>query len=151
MRKFRFHLQTVLDLRKRAEDEALRAVGLAQQQLVAENARRERCLADLTESHRQLEALGGTVASGRDYQTQQVFIEGTHHRIRLAEHAILRASRSVEKAMHAFLIAKRRTRAIEVLRERAQAEHKRQVARKEFKEQDDINVMRSRILPEHLA
>lgn len=144
MKKFRFQLQTVLDLRKRAEDEALRAVALAQKARQVEIERREACLAQLSTSYRNLEALNANPAAGTAYQAEQTFIDGTKHRIAMAEQAILRASRGVEKAMHAFLLARRKTRAIEVLRERAFAEYKHEVSRAEFKELDDLNVMRSR-------
>ena len=58
----------------------------------------------------------------------------------LSVFAIFRASKNVEKALRAFLFARRQTRMIESLREKAFAEFKRDLAKKEQKQLDDLTI-----------
>ena len=58
------------------------------------------------------------------------------------DQAIVRASRSVEKALRAYLTARRQTRMIETLREKDYQEFKKMVAKKEQKELDELSAMR---------
>jgi flagellar export protein FliJ len=88
----------------------------------------------------------GIEAIGIDaFQLEQNFIFGTKQRIVQQDQALVRASRGVEKALRAYLHARRQTRTIEMLREKQYQEFRKALTKKEQKELDELSVMRARL------
>ncbi|MBY0470331.1 flagellar export protein FliJ [bacterium] len=152
MRKFHFELEAVERVRKAKEEEALRSLGVAQRALVRERERRDSLFKDLANSLNRREQLGASgEISSTAIQMETDFVEGTKKRIIQAEHTCMRAQKAVDKAMRGYLQARRQTRMIEVLRERAFESYKKAAAKREQKDMDDLNIMRARILKEGRA
>jgi flagellar FliJ protein len=146
MRKFRFQFETVLKVRKQREQDALAALGAAQRVYQLEQARKQELEMRLSESLGRRERLGqGSATTPVAFQLEQAFINGTKQRITQADQAIFRASRGVERALRNYLGARRQTRMIEMLEEKAYAEYRKEASRKERKEQDELTVMRARL------
>lgn len=138
MQRFRFKLEAVEKVRKNAEDTALRALAEAQRRLHECQQHKLELLKSLDESRKRREDLGKGEVAVSFVQTETDFITGTKQRIIQAEQAIFRASRSVEKAMRGYLHARRATRSIELLREKAYQEFRRELRREEQKKLDDL-------------
>lgn len=145
MRRFRFQFETVLTARKTREEEALRALGLAQQAYQGELRIKAALSNDLEASLRRRESLGIDPIGAAAFQLEDDFISGQKHRLIRAEQAILRASRGVEKALRHYLSTKRQTRMIETLREKAYLDFKKALAKYEQKQADEMTVMRDRL------
>src|SRR5579885_2601728 len=103
MPKFRFRLENILKLRKSREDEALRALGSAQRAYQDCVSAKVALLGELEAALRRRESLGSTAVTIDAFKLEQSFIDGTKQRITRADHAILRASKAVEKALRAYL------------------------------------------------
>jgi len=145
MKKFQFQFATVLSVRKSRENDALSALGAAQRAYQLELARKQELMGALRGALDRREDLGRKNATpALSFQLEQAYINGTKQRIVRADQAIVRASRGVEKALRSYLHARRQTRMIELLEERAFAEFKKQRANKERKELDELTILRAR-------
>ena len=105
----------------------------------------KKSLAQLRASLERREQLGQQPVSISSFQSEQAFITGTKQWIIRADQAILRASRGVEKALRTYLIAKRQTRMIEILYDKEYVDYRKQLAKKEQKDLDDLMIMRARL------
>jgi flagellar export protein FliJ len=144
MRKFLFRFATVLRARKAREEECLRALGQAQQQFQLELERKRALQGALADSLLRREQLGSDApASPLEFRMEHDFITGTKQRLIQQEQAIVRATRAVEKALRAYLMARRQTKMIETLRDREYAEHRKREQKREQREMDELTVMRS--------
>ncbi len=148
MKKFRFKFDSVLKVRKSEEESALRALGAAQRAHQEELRKKEKVAKDLSNALLRRENLGTestrTPIDILPFRMENEFITGLKQRLIQADHAIMRASRGVEKALRAFLIARRKTRMMETLYERDLAEFRRERAKYEQHQLDDLNIMRAR-------
>ncbi len=144
MGKFRFRLQTVLEQRKRAEDDALRVVASAQRKLAEARAKKAAFEAALLASCKRRELLGETETSVENFHVEQAFIDGTKQRLIQADHHIGVAQRGVDKAMRGFLATRRATRQIEVIEEKDRLAHRAESKKKELRAQDELSVLRAR-------
>lgn len=151
MKRFEFKFETVLRARKTREEDALRALGAAQRAYQAELSRKAELLSELEEALKRRECLGIEPVGPVAFRLENDFIAGTKQRITRQEQAIFRASKGVEKALRAYLFARKQTRMIEVLREKAYAEYRKARAKHEQKQLDDLSVMRSRFREEIFA
>ncbi|MGK5081691.1 flagellar export protein FliJ [Bdellovibrionota bacterium FG-1] len=145
MAKFHFRLATVLEVRKRREQDTLIALGAAQrayQQSIADKISIEKEL-ELALIRR--EKLGTDAVPALLFRVEQDFITGTKQRIIRAEQGIIRANRGVEKALRVYIFARKQTRMIEVLEEKDRREYRLRQARKEQKEMEELIVMRARL------
>ena len=146
MKKFRFQFETVLRLRKNRENDALRALAVAQRAYQADLERKAALVSELKAALLRRENLG-TEAIGIDaFQIEENFIVGTKQRIIRQDQALVRASRAVEKNLRAYLHARRQTHTIELLREKQYLAFKKAVAKKEQKDLDELTVMRARLV-----
>src|SRR3954469_16842880 len=102
MRKFRFRLEPVLNVRKSREDEALRALGDAQRALQAELARKAALSQTLSAALARREDLGREPVGANAFQLEHSLILGTKQRIIRQDQSIVRAQRVVERAMRAY-------------------------------------------------
>jgi len=145
MKRFQFKFETILKHRKRREDDCLRALGAAQRTLQAERERKSGLECDLADALLRREGLGSSEPIGIDaFLLENSFIEGTKQRIIQADQAILRANRSVEKAMRVYLMARRQAMVMETLKDKAREEYRRERNKWEQRQQDDLTIMRNR-------
>jgi flagellar export protein FliJ len=145
MRKFVFKFAAILKLREQRQEEAFRALAAAQRAYQMELARKSKLEQDLRDSLDRREKHGSLGAIDISvFHLEEKFIIGTKQRIAQAEHAIFRARKNVERALRGFLLARRQTRIMEVLREEAFAEFKRSMVKKELREMDELSIMRAR-------
>jgi flagellar export protein FliJ len=149
MKKFRFKFESVLKIRQTREEEVLRALGAAQRSYQEELSEKSKILSELDEAFKRREKLGSEAVTINAFQIEQNYITGTKQRIIRQDQAIVRASRSVEKALRAYLFARRQTRMIEILREKDFVEFKKAVAKKEQKELDELSAMRTSLNRQH--
>ena len=145
MKKFKFKFTAVEKVRKSHEDEALRVLAVAQQAFNAAKEHRNSLEKEMVTSLIRREGLGKESVGIVVFQLENDFIKGTKVRILQAENAIKKASRGVEKALRGYLHARRQMKMIEVLREKALADFKREAAKKEQKDLDDLYVMRAHL------
>jgi flagellar export protein FliJ len=145
MRKFRFQFEAVEKVRKSREDEALRGLATAQRAHRAALDHRQRLIDDMSASLARREALGHEPVPSTAFQLESEFIAGSKIRIAQAGQAVLRAQRAVEKALRAYLQARRQTKMIETLREKAHSEFRAAARKREARELDELYVMRARI------
>lgn len=150
MRKFRFKLQPVLDVRKLREDSALRALGEAQRAHQGSLSHKNNLSSELTNSLARREWLGQSPVEISLFHVEQLFIDGLKQKIIRADQAIARASRGVEKAMRSYLAARKQTKAMEILRDKQKEEFRRDRLKAEQKSLDDLLVMRERLREEAL-
>jgi flagellar export protein FliJ len=145
MPKFNFRFATVLEVRKKSEQNALVALGAAQRSYQEAIAHKNSLVAELQRSLVRRERLGQEVTPALSFRIEQDYINGTKTRIIRADQGIVRASRGVEKALRTYLHTRKQSRMIEVLEENDRREFRRAVARKEQKQMDELTVMRSRL------
>jgi flagellar FliJ protein len=150
MKRFRFKFATVLEVRKAREQEALVALGAAQRVYQEAQGHKRSLQNQLQDSLGRREKLGEQAIGIVAFRTEQDFITGTKQRIIQADQAIVRASRGVEKALRAYIATRRQSRMIEVLEDKARLEFKAEQNRKEQKQMDEFNIMRSRFREESL-
>jgi flagellar export protein FliJ len=150
MKKFRFRFDSVLRVRKVHEKEALSALAESQRVYQSEVARKEILKTELKNALQRREMLGNQPVPISTFKTEQDFISGLKQRLIQADQAIFRASRGVEKFLRAFLVAKKRTRVIEILYDRAYADYRKQVMKEEQKANEDMALMRARLKEESL-
>jgi flagellar protein FliJ len=151
MRKFQFKLAAVLKLRKSREEEALLHLADAQRRYQAELQRRAELRRDLQRSLERRELLAEITIDSTPYRLENEFISGTKQRLIQADQAIFRASKGVEKALRAYLQARRQTRIIETLHDKAYAEYRKERAKWQQKQMDDLTIMRHRLKEDLLA
>ncbi len=151
MPKFSFRFESVLKIRKSREDECLRALGAAQRTYQATLARKAALLADLAASLDRREKLGSEPVTVVAFQLEQSFIVGTKARVVQNDQAIFRASKQVEKALRAYLHARRQTKMLETLKEKDRLSWRKAQAKIERVAQDDLSIMRFRMKEEDVA
>ena len=144
MKKFQFKFKSVEQVRKSREDAALRVLAEAQRALMTARLNREELGVQLKTALERREKLADQIIGAEAYKLENYFIIGLKQRIIQADHGIIRSNRQVEKTMRTYLSARRQTRAIEVLRERAYEAYKKDGARREQRALDDLYVMRAR-------
>jgi flagellar export protein FliJ len=147
MKRFRFRFEAVERARRAKEGAALRALGSAQGRYQAELTRKKSLLSALSLSLGRREQLGREPTLRPAFELENDFIAGQKLRVVQADQAILRATRAVEKALRAYLAAKRQLRAIEKLRELHYLEFRRELAKREKRELDDLHTMRAGLVP----
>ena len=145
MKKFKFKFTAVEKVRKSHEDAALRVLAIAQQAFNAAKEHRNGLEKELNVSLLRRENIGKEFVAVLAFQLENDFIKGTKVRILQAENAIKKAGKGVEKALRGYLQARRAMKMIEVLREKALEEFKREASKKEQKELDDLYVMRAHL------
>lgn len=143
MKRFRFRLQAVEQVRRNDELIALRGLATAQRALQREIQAKNDLVAVLTKTAERRQALSDRPVVAAEYAIHEARILGTKKRILAAGYAIRRAKKAVEQALAIVLVKRRALRAIEVLKEKAFEEFKRERIRYEAKQLDDLNVMRS--------
>ena len=143
MKRFKFRLQAVETIRKRKEEDALQALARARSELQGLVDSRNALSSSLAEALNRRENLASTAVSADLFAVEEAFITGTRLRIRQAEVQIHRASRVVERAMRGYLHARRDTTVIEKIKESDFQEFKKERARMEAKEMDDLSSVRA--------
>ncbi len=145
MKKFRFKLASVEKVRRTREEEALRLLAQAQNEYQKLLRVKESMLEAIQISLLRREELGREPIPSVAFQIENEFIAGTKLRAAHLDQKIFKAQKNIEKAMRNYLLARRQTRMIEVLREREYEKFKIEVKRKETKLLDELSMMRVRL------
>jgi flagellar export protein FliJ len=145
MKKFKFKFAAVERVRKEALDSALRGLAQAQRAFQSSVARKQELQRELEGALIRRESLGSDPVGPVAFQLENAYISGTKQRIVQQEQAIFRASRGVERALRAFLHARKQMRMVETLREKALADYKKARSKYLEKQQADLYVMRARM------
>jgi flagellar export protein FliJ len=148
MKRFQFKFDAVLRVKKMREDEALRALAESQRAYQAEISRKEVLKNELSHAFQRREQLGSGPVSITAFRTEQDYIVGLKQRLVHSDQSIFRASKNVEKALRSYLIAKKQSRVIETLYDRALAEYRKEKSKFEQKRIDDLVLMRQRLKEE---
>ncbi len=146
MKRFRFPLESLLQARRLSEAEASRGLAEAQKKLQIEIEIKRALQSQLDQSLNERSDMGRFPTPASGFQFVQNYIIGTKQRIMKSDQAIFRANRGVEKAMRLYLQAKRLTRMIETLKDRALADFKFGLKKAEQKEQDELTIMRNHLV-----
>jgi flagellar export protein FliJ len=144
-KRFRFRLEAVEKVRRAKEQEALRGLAAAQAKYQETLAAKRRLLDDNECALLRRDALANTAQPILAFQIENEFIHGNRQRFVAADQAIFRARKFVEKALREVILAKRAVRALELLREKAYAEFKVALRKREQKELEEVYVSRPRL------
>ena len=144
MRKFQFRFETVERVRREKEREAMRALAGAQARLRAAHERKTALIRELEASLDRRERLGSEPVGIEPFLIEDAYIEGTKVRMLQSDHLIERARKDLARKIDEYLKARRRTKVMEKLRERELRIHRKERAKAERKELDDVYVMRAR-------
>lgn len=147
-KKFRFRLEAVEKVRRAKEQDALRGLALAQIKYQETLSHKQWLMEETESALKRREMLATTAQPVLAYQLENEFITGNKVRIVQADQAIFRARKFVEKALKEVLLAKRAVKALENLREKAYAEFKIEVRKKEQKDLEELYVSRQRLFTE---
>ena len=143
MKRFKFRLEAVEKVRKRKEDEALQALARARADFQSAIQKKSTIEAALADALSRRESLANQAVCADAFAIEEAFISGSRIRIRQADVQIHRAGRVVERAMRAYLHARRDSTVIETIKENDLQDFKKQQARAEMKEMDDLSSIRS--------
>lgn len=144
-KRFRFRLEAVEKVRRANEQEALRGLAAAQAKYHEALDAKRKLWDDNERALARRDELAKTAQPVLAYQIENEFIFGNRQRFVQADQAILRARKFVEKALREVILAKRAVRAIELLREKAFAEYKVALRKREQKEMEEVYVSRPRM------
>lgn len=143
MKKFRFRLEAVEQVRRNDELVAMRSLATAQRALQREIQLKNDLVKLLGKTAEQRQDLSNQIVGPSAYAIHESLILGTKKRIIAAGYSIRRAKKAVEQALGILLTKRRALRAIEILREKALENFKKERARYEAKQLDDLQVMRA--------
>lgn len=143
MKRFKFRLEAVETLRKRKEQDALQVLGRARQELQAVLNRKSDLESTLSDALLRRESLASTSVTADAFAIIEQFIAGTKLRIRQAEQQAARALRLVERATRGYMHARRDCMVIDTIRESDLQEFKKERARADMKEMDDLSSIRA--------
>lgn len=138
MKRFRFRLQRVLDVRERVRDEA-------RQELVAKNAARDEAIRILRQL--QAELLREHVTEGGTYSASDLLMVGDYHvrlkaQIELQEGVVAQAEAEANEAKEKYVAASKDAKSIEMLKDKRLVEYKEAVLKEEGAELDELTVQR---------
>lgn len=142
MKRFQFKFESLEKVRKIREEEALLSLARAQGELVSARSRKEQIETSIEESMERKEQLAEKISSPVEHALEVDFIAGAKYRKIGAEKAIVKAERNVEKAMRTYLSARRQTRMIEILREKAKAQFRVETNKQIQRQLDDLMILR---------
>jgi flagellar FliJ protein len=143
MKRFKFRLEAVETIRKRKEQDALQVLGRARQELQLVLARKSQLESTLAEALLRRENLANSSVTSEEFAILENFITGTKVRIRQAEQHSARALRIVERATRGYMHARRDCMVIDTIRESDFQEYRKERARAEMKEMDDLSSIRA--------
>lgn len=142
MKKFRFRFEAVEKLRKNQEQRAMQEFAEAQRDYFACVREKEKLLIDLENALIGREKLADEWTSPHLFQLQDSHIFGVKKSIGRAEQTIIRAHKKLQKAMKAFLEARRNVKKIEHLKNKDLEIYKRDRAKYEQNRLDELTTMR---------
>jgi flagellar FliJ protein len=142
MKRFKFRLEAVETIRKRKEQDALRVLGRARQELQLILARKSQLESTLADALLRREELANSSVTPDEFAVIESFITGTKICVRQAEQQSARALRVVERATRGYMHARRDCMVIDTIRENDLQEYRKEKSREEMKEMDDLSSIR---------
>lgn len=144
MKRFKFKFDVVMQVRKARENETLRVLSEAQKAYQETLRNKQHWQLELSKALKRGNLLGEKQLSIVEYTTEQSYIQGVKQKIIQSDQAIMRANKTVEKALRSYLHARKQIKAVETLHEHAYEEFRKEQSKKEQKEIEDLNIIRSR-------
>ena len=145
MKKFKFNLSSVLELRKSKENESLKNLADARSLYQLEIEKRAEFLKNLEASFLRRESTAHEPVGISAFVCEQNFIDGLKQRIIQCDHAIFKAEKNVNKYLKLYIFAKSKTRMMETLRDKALSDFKSHLSKKEENDAQDLMIMRARM------
>lgn len=139
MKRFRFRLQRVFDLRVQIRDEA-------RQELVRRNQERDyqiSVLSHLEEEYRRTAIREGGTYSAGDLVLLGAYCARLQKQIEYQQEVVAKARKEAELAQERYVEASREAKALEMLREKKLREHTEQMLREEGAMLDEIAIQRA--------
>jgi flagellar FliJ protein len=139
MKRFRFRLQRVLDLRVQIRDEA-------RQELVRRNQERDyqiNILRHLEDEYRRTSIQEGGTYSAGDLVLLGTYCARLQKQIEHQQEVVAKARKEAEQAQERYVETSRDAKALEMLREKKLQEHTEQMLREEGAMLDEIAIQRA--------
>jgi flagellar FliJ protein len=143
MKRFKFRLEAVETIRKHKEQDALQVLGRARRELQLILARKSQLESTLADALLRRESLADSPSNSHEFAIIEQFITGTRLRVRQAEQHASRALRVVERATRGYMHARRDCLVIDTIRESDLQEFRKERARAEMREMDDLSSIRA--------
>ena len=139
MKRFRFRLQRILDIREQIRDEL-------RQELVRKNQVRDHELRVLAELEQ--ESLRAMIREGGTYSASELVMFGDYRlrlklRIEEQQGRVAVAMQEAEEAMARYVEASKEAKALEMLRQKRKAEYDEQALKEEGAQLDELAVQRA--------
>lgn len=139
MKRFKFRLQKLLDIREQIRDEL-------RQELVRKNQQRDHELHVLAELEQ--ESLRAMIEEGGTYSAGELVMFGDYRarlkrRIEEQRQRVVIASREADEAKERYVEASKEAKALELLRQKRKAEHTEQVLKEEGAQLDEFAIQRA--------
>ncbi len=144
MRRFHFHLEPALVLRRRAEEQAQLSLAEAQRALAAVEARLRELRQDMGRHQEHVAELRRRAVDPRALMDAERYGEALTRAFLLQQERVLRARRETDAALRALQDRRVERESLERLKQRQQEEHRLEMLRREQQELDEASVLRWR-------
>lgn len=143
MKRFRFSLQPVLELRERAERQALQILGQARVELEASKITKKEMRAATSKSYDRRAVLASRGQTVSQLQMEDEFITGQKVREEHQDRLILRWQKKVDSAARQVLQARRAKETLVKIKEEQFRRYQLEMRREEAKALDELYILRS--------
>lgn len=143
-KRFRFRLEPVLRQRTHEEEARLRDFAEVQRLVVEQQGYLQGLLQEKAACQAELHALYATLEDFNGVVERQRYINTVNLRHAMGERRLAELNQHLEARRGALMEARKRRRAIEILKERQAEEHRRQEVRREALELDELAIQRFR-------
>ncbi len=145
MRKFHFRFETVRDVRKHREREALAEMLKQQAQFRTALERKRDLLNDLSRTLERREDLSGQASVAAEFQIESLYVQGLKARLVQSDHQIARDRKKFEKAMAFYGMRVKDRKVLDKLYDRLLERYRKDEKRRELKLLDDLYSSRARL------
>jgi flagellar FliJ protein len=139
MKRFRFRLQRILDIREQIRDEARQELGRRN----AELAHEESVLRGLEQELQRLRAEGDGIVTAGEYQLMGAYAVRVQKLIEQQYVKIDEARKRVLEAQEKYIQANKDAKALELLKERKREEYDKEILREEINQLDEVATQRA--------
>ena len=139
MKRFRFRLQRILDIREQIRDEARQELGRRN----AELSHEESILRGLEQELAQLQTQGGGIVTAGEFQLMGAYAVRVQKLMEQQYVRIEEARKRVIEAQEKYIQANKDARALELLKERKREEYNHEIQREEINQLDEVATQRA--------
>jgi flagellar FliJ protein len=141
MKRFRFRLQRLLDIREQIRDEARQELARRNHEL----AEQQSVLRGLQEESGRLTAHRDGIISAGDLQLTGAYAVRLQQMIERQVLLVAQASQAVVEAQERYVQANKDAKALELLKEKRKGEHKEALLKEEMQQLDEVATQRAGI------